>query len=133
MIITTLADFIKYIPTAEGTDWKAISPFLESADAEVQMTLTGTNLYDLIAVLDVDKGLHRLLCNLFCMTAYKNAIPFVDLVQTNNGFAVVNNANQAPASRERVERLILMCEKVIDRTTDLLIIATMTTAAALTE
>lgn len=133
MFITTIDDFIKYIPTAEETEWKAISPFIESADTEIQMTLTGADLYDYAESLAVENVLHRLVCNLICMTAYKNAIPFVDLVQTTNGFAVVNNSNVSPASKERVERLILMCDKVIDRTTDLLITATMTTAAALAE
>ena len=32
-------------------------------------------------------------------------VPLVDLVATNNGFAVVNNTNMAPASRERVNAL----------------------------
>jgi hypothetical protein len=30
----------------------------------------------------------------------------LDLIQTENGFAVVSNSNQAPASKERVERLL---------------------------
>jgi len=41
-----------------------------------------------------------------CLYAYYTAIPFVDLIQTPNGFAVVSNSNQAPASKERVERLL---------------------------
>lgn len=38
--------------------------------------------------------------------ALADAIPSLDLVQTVNGFAVVSNQNLAPASKERVERLI---------------------------
>lgn len=38
--------------------------------------------------------------------ALAEAIPSLDLVQTVNGFAVVSNQNLAPASKERVERLI---------------------------
>lgn len=38
--------------------------------------------------------------------ALADAIPSLDLVQTVNGFAVVNNQTLAPASKERVERLI---------------------------
>ena len=38
--------------------------------------------------------------------ALADAIPTLDLVQTVNGFAVVSNQNLAPASKERVERLI---------------------------
>lgn len=38
--------------------------------------------------------------------ALADAIPSLDLVQTVNGFAVVSNQNLAPASRDRVDRLI---------------------------
>ena len=38
--------------------------------------------------------------------AFRNAIPHLDLILTPNGFGIVNNSNIAPASKERVERLI---------------------------
>ena len=38
--------------------------------------------------------------------ALADAIPSLDLVQTVNGFAVISNQNLAPASRDRVDRLI---------------------------
>ncbi len=39
--------------------------------------------------------------------AYASTIPHIDLVLTATGFGVVSNANLAPASSDRVERLLL--------------------------
>ncbi len=38
--------------------------------------------------------------------AFRRAIPHLDIILTPNGFGIVNNSNIAPASKERVERLI---------------------------
>lgn len=40
-----------------------------------------------------------------CMDAFADAIPLLDLILTENGFGVVSNQNQSPASRERVDVL----------------------------
>jgi hypothetical protein len=37
------------------------------------------------------------------------AIPFLDLVLTGSGFAIVSNQNLLPASKERVDRLVKAC------------------------
>lgn len=133
MLLTNITDFIKSIPTATGSNWSDLEPFNNSADATIKATLVGSDLYDYIETLEVGTELRTTLCNLIAFQLYKNAIPFVDLIQTNNGFAVVSNSNQAPASKERVERLIAWCEKAIDLNTDLLIIKLMDNAAALAE
>ena len=38
--------------------------------------------------------------------AFRSAIPHLDIILTPNGFGIVNNSNIAPASKERVERLV---------------------------
>ena len=43
---------------------------------------------------------------LIASEALRRAIPSLDLVLTPNGFGVVSNQNVAPASKERVDRLI---------------------------
>jgi hypothetical protein len=133
MLLTSLEDFLKCIPTAEGSEWTALEPFANSADTTIKATLVGVDLYDYIKTLSADNELKTTLCNLIAFQLYKNAIPFVDLIQTNNGFAVISNSNQAPASKERVERLILWCEQSIDLHTDLLIMQLMSNAAAWAE
>lgn len=133
MIINNLEQFVSIIPTATGTEWSSIEPFLISADAEIQNTLTGADLYNYIETLTYSNSIAARLRELIALTAYKNAIPFADLIQTPNGFGVVSNNNQAPASKERVERLIEQCKFLIDKTTDALISDIPFTPAALTE
>ena len=53
--------------------------------------------------------------------AMLHAVPQLDLVLTPNGFGVVSNTNIAPASKERVERLLLSLEKMRDDTTSVLL------------
>ncbi len=133
MLIASIEDFVKSIPTATGSMWTDLEPFANSANATIKALLVGSDLYDYIEALEDGDELKTTLCNLIAFQLYKNAIPFVDLIQTNNGFAVINNTNQAPASKERVERLILWCEQSIDLHTDLLIIQIMNSEAALAE
>lgn len=53
--------------------------------------------------------------------AMLHAVPQLDLVLTPNGFGVVSNTNIAPASKERVERLLLSLEKMRDDTLSILL------------
>ena len=46
--------------------------------------------------------------------AMLHAIPQLDLILTPNGFGIVSNQNIAPASKERIERLLLSLEKTRD-------------------
>ena len=43
-----------------------------------------------------------------------HAIPQLDLILTPNGFGIVSNQNIAPASKERIERLLISLEKTRD-------------------
>lgn len=131
MVINSIEQFLESIPSATGTEWSAISPYLNDANDEIISILTGKDLYEYIESLSSDNVLLVRLSRLIAYTAYRNAIPFVDLVQTANGFGIVSNANVKPASKERVDRLITMCEKIIDKTTDLLLTEVLATTAAL--
>lgn len=132
MIISTIDGFVEAIPTAQGTEFGVLKPYVSDAETEMMSVhILGKTLFDHIAALDHNDQLWLLLRNTIANMAYRNAIPFVDLIQTNNGFAVVSSSNQAPASKERVERLIAQCEAMIDRNMDLLIIQIMATPAAL--
>lgn len=53
--------------------------------------------------------------------AYALSIPALDLVLTPTGFGVVNNNNTAPASKDRVDRLIANCLQVRDNAIQALI------------
>lgn len=43
--------------------------------------------------------------------AMRHAVPQLDLILTPNGFGIVSNQNIAPASKERIERLLLSLSK----------------------
>ena len=133
MIIENIDDFIKSIPTAEGTKFESIQPFIISSDSEIKTMFVGSDLYVYIEALEDTDSIKTNFQNLIAFTAYQNAIPFVDLVQTDNGFAVVSNSNLAPASKERVERLLQWCKQSIDKTTDLLIMQFIASPTALAE
>ncbi len=133
-IINSIEDFVLSIPTAQGTEWEAIEPFVLAADDFIISTLTGSDLYNYItAITDDANNLKSALSNIIAFRAYREAIPFVDLIQTPNGFGVVSNANVAPASKERVERLMAQCEQQLDSAIDMLIFKVMGDGSALTE
>ncbi|NDV96443.1 hypothetical protein D0T84_16200 [Dysgonomonas sp. 521] len=111
MLINNKEEFAKYIPTVGGynpdpnnTDWDKLSPFVQEAELFLQTELLGIDLYNLIAAT-TDMQLKNAACTVVACMAYNGAIPYVDLIQTPNGFGVVSNTNQAPASKERVDRL----------------------------
>lgn len=64
---------------------------------------------------------NHLIRQLIVTEAFANAVPSLDLVLTPNGFGIVSNANIAPASKERVERLIAELRGTRDRVLHLLL------------
>lgn len=56
-----------------------------------------------------------------CASAYYDAIPQLDLVLTSTGFGIVSNANVAPASADRVEKLRKRMEEMRDIYYDMLL------------
>jgi uncharacterized protein with HEPN domain len=105
-MIANIDDFVKYIPTARGTHFEDIAPFIEEAKIWIEQEFFGRDLLSAIETEDANSEANKVVDSIICLKAYSTAIPFLDVIQTSNGFAVVNNSNQAPASKERVERLL---------------------------
>lgn len=109
MILTTKEQFVKCIPTASNSCWDDMETYRDSAERWLRNEILGHVLYK---ELDENTGLpgqEELIesCRkVICLDAYQRAIPFLDLVQTANGFGVVSDSNLAPASRDRVDRLV---------------------------
>jgi len=109
-LITTTEQLKEYIPALAGIkEDEANSGFvnfkrdLEIANSFIKTELVGATIYGKLAANGDIKNL------LIAVEAYKAAISFIpqnDLVLTESGFAVMSTNNQAPASKERVERLI---------------------------
>ncbi|GHU79694.1 hypothetical protein FACS1894145_4390 [Bacteroidia bacterium] len=142
MILTDIEKFTDFIPTAAGSDLNELKPFVDEAEFWLKNELLGYPLYYRIQQFSENPP-HGVFDNTFdytfdesiapsdilktaqlvvCLKAYASAIPFVDLIQTANGFAVVSNTNQAPASKERVERLIQWVDKRLSDALDNLIL-----------
>lgn len=133
MLIPDIATLIEVIPTAAGTEYSTILPFLIQAEAIVKNDLLGKDCFNYIAAITDPAEMQQTLCQLVANKAYSLSIPYVDLIQTPNGFGVVSNSNQAPASKERVERLIQSCNAAVNAAIDLLFELIRQTPDALTE
>lgn len=113
----TRDQFEYFIPSAvmpDDTLFERIAEQLAYGEAQLK-SLLGETLYD----IRTDDLTLLNLCNRYvCLTAYRQAIPHLDLVLTENGFGVVSNQNVAPASAERVNRLRQQVQFALDDATD---------------
>ena len=115
MILKTLSEFQTAVPTAAGTeDFSDFEPYIRSAELWIKSNVLGKTLYDAIidsssASTEPDEDLIRLCQNVIGNHAYWDAIPFLDVVHTESGFAIITAQNKVPASKERVERLREQC------------------------
>ncbi|MDD4490397.1 MAG: hypothetical protein PHD30_07850 [Paludibacter sp.] len=131
-MIENIEQFIRYIPTARGTNFEDIKPFLDEAEIWIVSDVFGKDLNDVLKASD-DETLKRLYESIISLKGYVSSIPFLDVVQTNNGFAVVNNSNHVPASKERVERLIAWVNERLYTQLDGIIVKVYSTPALLGE
>lgn len=90
----------------ETSLFEKISVHLQQAEAWVEQYITSAEILSLIADRPADDELRRQLCDLVVADALISATPLLDLVFTPNGFAVTQTQNLAPASKQRVDRLI---------------------------
>jgi len=123
MILKTLEQFQKALPTAVGIEnFSDVEPYIQSAEIWIKSQVLGKDLYDLVNAENfADEDLLRLCRSVIGNQAFWEAIPFLDLVLTNNGFAVISAQNKVPASKERVDRLREQCLVRRDSETELLI------------
>lgn len=83
-----------------------IAPFVSSAEQWIISTFTSMEVMRQICLLDDGTPIKVTVERAVVCEAMRTAIPSLDIVLTPNGFGVVSNQNIAPASKERVERLI---------------------------
>lgn len=69
-------------------------------------TFVSTNTFNTICGYAEDNPIKIITAKLIATEVLSWAIPSLDLVLTPNGFGVVSTQNIAPASKERVDRLI---------------------------
>ncbi len=128
MILTTIDQFTRVIPTAAPvSEFNDLKAYVESAEMWIRTQILGETLYTMIEEMDesstgtTDSSLCILCRSVIANHAFWEAIPFLDLVLTNNGFAVISANNKVPASKERVDRLRDQCLVRRDNEVELLI------------
>ena len=93
-----------------------IAPHLEVAEAWLTTTFLSEAVLAKLPHEDATNKLLHYARMAVVAEAMLHAVPQLDLVLTPNGFGVVSSTNIAPASKERVERLLLSLEKMRDDT-----------------
>lgn len=83
-----------------------MQPFLESAEQWLTDNFLSEIVRDELATY-TDFPLRTMAMKAIAYEAFRQALPHLDLILTPNGFGIVSNANIAPASKERVERLAI--------------------------
>ncbi len=111
-LITTSEQLASLIPnttvtvTGETPLLTKLTPFLESSELWLSDTfLSAAILADIATRPDTDT-LRTLTEQALAYDAFHRAIPHLDIILTPNGFGIVSNSNVAPASKERIERLM---------------------------
>ena len=101
-----------YLPNVFATVKGEVSLFdkvkvdIDLAENWVIETFVSTITFNTICGYTADNPIRIITAKLIASEALRRAIPSLDLVLTPNGFGVVSNQNVAPASKERVDRLI---------------------------
>lgn len=119
MIITSNQELRSYLPNAlvtvegEMSLLDKLTPYMSEAETWLSTYITGVTPLQTISDNSEDAA-RSLLCRIIVAHALIHAIPSLDLVLTPNGFGIVSNQNIAPASRERIERLMASIEQQRD-------------------
>lgn len=117
----------KYVPnvfaTAAGEKslFEKLYPWLEMAEEWVKDSFTSEQTFNTIAGYTDANVIKTYTCKVIVAHALMCAVPSLDLVLTPNGFGIVSNSNVAPASKERVDRLIASLAADRDRAIKLLL------------
>ena len=103
----------KYIPTIARGGIDRYRQAIADARSWIIATLLGREFMVEIEAMDREAELYRCTERLLAYKAYRLAIPKLDLVETANGFAVVDDEKLVPASRDRVAALVSSFEASI--------------------
>lgn len=112
MLISSNEQLLTLIPntltTAKGEVplYDKMVPFLSTTEEWLADNITSEAVLTAIGDLEVSHPTRILTCQIIAYDAFYRAIPQLDVILTPNGFGIVSNSNIAPASKERMERLI---------------------------
>lgn len=127
-VITDESQLRRYLPNfftsveGEMSLLDKLTPFIETSEEWVKQTFTSETTFNTIAGYADSNMLKPIMARVVVNHALMAAIPTLDLVLTPNGFGIVSNQNVAPASKERVDRLLASLERERDKAIDLLLL-----------
>ena len=127
MIIKDDSALRRYIPnlfaTAQGETpfYDKVLPWLQTAERWLFSQFVGDGYADTFLTLDENEPVRLTAAAVVVHEAFLRGVPSLDLVLTPNGFGIVSNQNVAPASRDRVARLIASLETSRDNAIEQLI------------
>ena len=109
MIVDTLDILKQHIATIAAVNSFALfKSYVEAAESWIKTQLLGADLFDFVEEHKADEAHGALVVRvqrIIALNGFDRSVPFMDLVQTDNGFAVTNTEALAPASKERVAAL----------------------------
>ena len=112
LLITNDETLRRFMPNAFATVkgetplFDKLAPWLSASEKWLQENFCGEASMNEIVAMDDMNVVKSLASQIVVCEALRYAVPSLDLVLTPNGFGIVSNQNVAPASKERVERLI---------------------------
>lgn len=123
MIIQNLLQAKKYLPAISiKDDVTTMDDNFLTAEQELSNDILGEELLILLEKkYDEDSKLLIMCERIISLSAFLSAIPELDLVLTQSGFAVHSSEKMSPASRQRVDALIQSVNSRLDKATDTLI------------
>lgn len=98
----------------ETTLYDKMLPWLNSAMAWLEDNFIGSGF-------ELPLAFNELVEKIIVNKAFAEAIPSLDVVLSPAGFAVISTDGRAPASKERIERLVSSLNSYVDANTSLLI------------
>ena len=111
-LITSNEQLLSLLPNTvttvkgEALLFDKMTPFLSATEKWLEDNFTSEEVLSAIADLEASHTTRMLACQIAAYDAFHRAIPHLDVILTANGFGIVSNSNIAPASKERVERLM---------------------------
>ena len=90
----------------ESALFDKMTPFLSATEEWLSDNFTSADVLSVIGNLEASHTTRMLAAQIVAYDAFHRAIPHLDVILTPNGFGIVSNSNVAPASKERVERLM---------------------------
>ena len=83
-----------------------LSPLLSATEKWLSDVFTSGPVLDTICQLAEGDALRVATTQAVVYEAFRRAVPHLDIILTPNGFGIVSNTNIAPASKERINRLL---------------------------